>query len=266
MNAHPDTAPAWRADRTGTPLLAWRGKQLAMLAGKIDAVLAAWASDWGIPPALCTAVDCIPAEDAGGVGWQGLGGAESGAAWVHATEEGRAQLAGALFRGAPQATPLIEEIAQACRSDAVSRLRSLLALPDMGPCAGPAHSALSAWSGSLVVSLPFGARLLLAADVVRKLVAAAGSAPPAGRAVASGALQGIPEAIGDRELRIEVSLEGCDIEIGALQDLQLGDVLRLRQGLDKPASVSVADGTPVFSGFLVRSRGRKAIELACVTS
>ena len=135
----------------------------------------------------------------------------------------------------------------------------------MGPCAGPAHSALSAWSGSLVVSLPFGARLLLAAGAVRKLVAAAGGAPSGPRR-ATGALLGIPEAIGDRELRIEVSLEGCDIEIGALQDLQLGDVLRLRQGLDKPASVSVADGTPVFSGFLVRSRGRKAIELACVTS
>lgn len=116
-----------------------------------------------------------------------------------------------------------------------------------------------------MVSLPFGARLLLAADIVRKLVAAA--APPATRAVATReTLLGIPEAIGEKELRVQVHLAGCEIEIGTLQDLQVGDVLRLRQGIDKPASVSVEDGTPIFGGFLVRSGGRKAIELACVTS
>lgn len=265
MNPSADTAPAWRADREGTPLLAWRGEQLAMLAVKIDAVLGAWASDWGIPPALCTAVDCSAVEGAGDAPWQGLGGAESGAAWIHWTAEGRAQLAAALFRGAAQLTPLIEEISGACWSDALSRMRSSLALPDVGPYAAPAASTLSAWSGAVVVSLPFRARLLLAAGAVPKLVAEARGAPAA-RPVASRPLLGIPEAIGERALRIEVHLEGCDIEIGALQDLQLGDVLRLRQALDKPASVSVADGVPVFRGFLVRSRGRKAIELACVTS
>jgi hypothetical protein len=238
-----------------------------MLAGRIDAVLGAWAADWGIPPALCPGVDCRALEDAAQpVPWQGLGGAPCGAAWTHSTGESRALLAGALFRGAPQMTPLIEEVAQACWNDALSRLRSLLALPDRGPCPDPAPSTLSAWSGSVEASLPFGARLLLAAGAVGLLIAAAGNASSAPRVVASGPLLGVPEAIGERELRIEVHLEGCDIEIGALQDLQLGDVLRLRQGLDKPASVSVAGGTPVFSGFLVRSRGRKAIELACATS
>lgn len=237
-----------------------------MLAVKTDAVLGAWASDWGIPPALCTAVDCSAVEGAGNVPWQGLGGADSGAAWIHWTAEGRAQLAAALFRGATQVTPLIEEVSGACWSDALLRMRSSLALPGMGPYAAPAVSTLSAWSGAVVVSLPFRARLLLAADAVRKLVAEARGAPAPARPGASRPLLGIPEAIGERALRIEVHLEGCDIEIGALQDLQLGDVLRLRQALDKPASVSVADGVPVFSGFLVRSRGRKAIELASVTS
>ena len=266
MNARPDIAPAWRAGWTATPLLAWRREQLVRVAARIDEVLATWSSDWGIPPALCAAVDCSPVEDAGTFAWHGLGGADAAAAWIHSPNDARAQLARALFREVPQVTALVEEIAQACWSDALSRLRSLLALPDMGRFTGPALSTLSTWSGAIEVSLPFDARLLLAGDVVRKLVAAAVSAPAAGRAMASGSLHGIPEAIGDRELRIEVRLEGCDIEIGALQDLQLGDVLRLRQGLDKPATVSVADGAAVFSGFLVRSRGRKAIELACVTS
>lgn len=237
-----------------------------MIVVKIEAVLGAWALDWGLPPPLCTAVDCSAVEAAGELPWQCLGGAEAGAAWIDSTAEGRAQLAAALFRGAAQVTPLIEEIAGACWSDALSRMRSSLALPHMGSYAAPAASTLSAWSGAVVVSLPFGVRLLLAADAVRKLVAGARGAHAADRVVASGPLLGIPEAIGERELRVEVHLEGCDIEIGALQDLQLGDVLRLRQALDKPASVSVADGAPVFSGFLVRSRGRKAIELACVTS
>lgn len=266
MNARPDIEPAWRADRTGTPLLAWRGEQLAMLARRIDAVLGAWASDWGIPPGLCTAVACSPVDAAREAPWQGLGGAEARGAWIHSTGDTHAQLARAVFPGVPQVTALIEEIAQACWNDALSRLRSLLALPDMPPCAGPSPSTLLAWSGTVEMSLPFGVRMLLAAAAVRMLVAAEGIAPSTGRVLASGGLHRIPEAIGDRQLRIEVQLEGCDIEMGALQELQLGDVLRLRQQLDKPAPVSVADGATIFGGFLVRCRGRKAIELACVAS
>lgn len=237
-----------------------------MLAGRIDAVLASWASDWGIPPALRTAVAFGPVEAAGEVPWQVLGGAGTGAAWTHSADDTRTQLARALFRGLPHVTALIGEIAQDCWSDALSRLRTSLALTDTGACAGPAASTFSAWSGSVALRLPFGAHLLLAADVVRPIAAAEATAPATARVLASRPLLGIPEAIGNRELRVEVQLEGCDIEMGVLQDLQLGDVLRLRQQLDKPASVSVADGAAVFSGFLVRSRGRKAIELACATS
>jgi flagellar motor switch protein FliM len=65
-------------------------------------------------------------------------------------------------------------------------------------------------------------------------------------------------------LPLQVRLEACEVDIGRLQDLQPGDVVRLPHRLDAPAAVVGPGGQPLFGGYLVRRRGRKAVELAPV--
>ncbi|HEY0824824.1 MAG TPA: FliM/FliN family flagellar motor C-terminal domain-containing protein, partial [Ramlibacter sp.] len=122
---------------------------------------------------------------------------------------------------------------------------------------------LSPWSGSVLVSLPGGARVLLGAALVRILVAWADDAG-ASQAAWSAPTPRVPvdRALAGIALNLQVHLEGCELSVGSLQDLQIGDVLRLQHRVDAPAAVTLPDGAPLFNGFLARTRGRKAVELA----
>lgn len=262
MNARSEAGRAWQRDVPARALRAWSGEQLSLLARNAGDVLSGWAADWGLAAGWSDPVCCTPAQ-AGPGAWTCLGGEGDMAAWTGSGDGWVSELTAALFGGTPQVTPLLQEIADACREDALGRLRSFLHLPAHGVPAEPSAALLSSWGGAVVLDLPFGWRVLLACGLVQAATAAAkGASASQARGPQRAALSAIGDAIGARELRMQVQLEGCEVDIGTLQDLQVGDVLRLRQGLDLPAAVSLAGGAPICRGFLVRSRGRKAIELA----
>ena len=85
-----------------------------------------------------------------------------------------------------------------------------------------------------------------------------------GRSSPPAATVNVASVVADFPMRLRVQLEACELDVGSLRELQVGDVLRLRHRIEMPAWVHTAGGDPLFSGFLVRSRGRKAVELAPV--
>jgi hypothetical protein len=137
-------------------------------------------------------------------------------------------------------------------------------VPGAAECVPPPRGAWRPWSGALLVSLPLCGDVLLDAALVRAVLPARPVA--AGAAGARAPLVPLHRAAAALTLPLQVRLEACEVDIGNLQDLQPGDVVRLPHRLDAPAAVVGRDGQPLFGGYLVRRRGRKAVELAPVAA
>lgn len=82
------------------------------------------------------------------------------------------------------------------------------------------------------------------------------------RGVVAGRLekQLLIELCGHQRMPFEVTLGCAEIEIGALSDLAIGDVIRLDSDIDKPLRVT-AKGENFGEAFLGALEGRKAIQL-----
>jgi flagellar motor switch protein FliM len=65
---------------------------------------------------------------------------------------------------------------------------------------------------------------------------------------------------------VEARLLACELDVATLQRVRIGDVVRLPHPLDRPLTVHGADDRSLFTGFLARSGGRKAIELASLAA
>lgn len=244
----------------------WPARQLEMLAAALREALARWSNDWGIAlDAEC--VRCAPAgaECAGFESSRCMVSAAQAKAWVAASPGLRDRLATQLFGGPGQAGGIATEVAEACEEDVLARLAEALGL-ELAHADGssPAPRSLSRWRGYVLASLPFRASLLLDDAVVRVALSARGEEPEAGAAPRADAPPLVPllDAVTGQPFPVRVHLEACEVEIGVLQDLRPGDVFRVKHGLDAPALVRTAAGDPLFRGYLARSGGRKAVELA----
>jgi hypothetical protein len=264
MSAREQASGPWHAHVAARPLVAWSNSQLGLLGRSVDRALARWAADWGLRAPWTAPVRCAPPAQAEGFAWEWLAGAGETASWTCSGKSAAQELTRALFAGVADATPLLLEIGQACWDDALGRVRAVLPLSAAaGAPEEPGAWAFTPWGGSVVVHLPGGARLLLQAAMVRACLDAADTAPQPATPVKGGpATVPVERALAASGLQLQVQLDGCELDVGSLQDLQVGDVLRLRHALDAPAAVSLADGVPLFTGFLARSRGRKAVEIA----
>jgi hypothetical protein len=123
----------------------------------------------------------------------------------------------------------------------------------------PDASAWNRWNGAVVAQLPGCGLLLMQAGVVRAMAR--------GRGLRSGETGGQPlvalrDALRAAPMQVQVELVGCELEVGELQALQVGDVVALRHRTDAPAFLCRSGGDVLLSGWLARTRGRKAIELA----
>jgi flagellar motor switch protein FliM len=115
----------------------------------------------------------------------------------------------------------------------------------------------------LLVTLPTGARLLVDAGAVEQVLRSrAPSELLASNAASPVATVPVLKALAQAKMTVQVRLQGCELDAGSLQALQLGDVIRLRHGLQTPAVITNGSGRELFSGWLARSRGRKAVQLA----
>ncbi|QJW85531.1 FliM/FliN family flagellar motor switch protein [Ramlibacter terrae] len=75
-------------------------------------------------------------------------------------------------------------------------------------------------------------------------------------------LSGAVDAVGMLPIELNVQLAGCEIDIGTLQGLQPGDVLRTQHSVDAPATVTDAAGVPLFRAYPGRRAGSRSVALA----
>lgn len=241
----------------GKPLCFWRDGRLRALAARIDTALNGWSHAWGLPAAASATV-CVPAtaqEELSPV--RSLGRHGDAAGWMLDNGPRRCGTTAPLFSEAPGAASIAAELAQACDSDFLSRLRTALALEETAPEAPPVH-AYRPWSGWVLARLPREVVLLLSPQVVASVAGQPAASSPAAKGEPVVAVR---EALAATPCRIRVELEECEFGLGVLNQLRCGDVLRLKHRLDAPAIARHADGHALFDGYLVRRGSRRALEL-----
>jgi flagellar motor switch protein FliM len=131
----------------------------------------------------------------------------------------------------------------------------------------PDRAVFQPWSGGVLLSLPNAGALLpsllLNPQCVRVLLGSQASHPmvPERARRAPPITVTVEQALAGHTLPIQAELAGCELDLGTLQSLRLGDIVPLPHALDEPLLVS----TPVYgtfcAGFLGRQAGSKAIEL-----
>jgi hypothetical protein len=248
----------WRSAPQATAVLAWRDADADRVAGIVATALERWAMDWDLPAPAATPGRCLPASanPQQGSAWRPFARSEAGTAWIHGPAERECLVPVSWLPEVPATTPVVQAVEAERERDVQARIASALQLePASAPCLLP-DTVWSRWSGALVAQIPGGCSLLLEAGVVRRLLG-----PPVSRP-ARRALVPVDAAMAARPLRVEVELDGCELPLGELAGLQLGDVLRLRHPVDHPARVRHAGADFLFHAWLARSRGRRAVEFA----
>ena len=254
-------ASPWLPPSRARPLRAWRRDQIAALENVLQRVLDAWSRDWGVlPPAMPLAGEIWRDVVGCDAEWNALraGGGLPGA-WLRAPSD--ADLLAALGTG-----PVAQSVRTACLRDAALRIAVALDLPTVSDAepSGPSADLARSWSGAVCVQLHTAAHwlLVIGAEQLRTVLQGLpGARPPAGPRTARRALVHVGQALAARPLPLQVRLDGCELDLGALQSLARGDVVRLRHALTQPAHVTDGDGCSCLAGYLASRGPRKALAL-----
>jgi hypothetical protein len=231
--------------------------------------------DW-IPAAVPVSdgATCGLAHDGRGLAqlqWEPLGGRGRAAAWIEVRQRPVDNIQEALFGADRLQTPLgpREGVAPAVAAQAwsalICTLREALCLDCDGGQPSPARSIFKPWSGCVLVSpqsaVPLAQSLLLNADCVRALLGLPEVSGGDGAPQSNAGTSSLEEALAGHSLLIRAELAGCELDLGELENLRIGDIVPLAHALDEPLLVSTPDDDPFCAGFLGRHAGSKAIEL-----
>lgn len=260
-----------------SPLRWWTAPQLDALASCLDAPWRQWLADWGLAPqGGGVAVQCMQAHEAhdlAALQWELLGARSGAVAWIAVgSQHGPAAMHSALFGMPGQALKqpvegIAAEVAGAAWRDAQHRLAQALMLDEPAGVAPPPASLLKPWSGAVVATLSLrGAAVhaMLGAQTVQAWLVAHGgglATTTAARAKAAGNLEPVAQALAARVLPVRAELDGCEIGLGALQGLRVGDVVRLSHALDAPLRMVGPGREHLGGGWLGQRAGVKAVEL-----
>jgi flagellar motor switch/type III secretory pathway protein FliN len=230
---------------------------LSRLNRAATAALEEWRLAWGSGRAAAR-VDCARAwELAKGApvfedGWECWECAEGSPPWLGASPALAAATGSLLFGGS---APLAAQVARRAADDLVGRL--LVRFGGGEPRRANGAPALPGaffqpGSGTAVLDLEMP-------DAKLRIVARAPHAAPPPRAPApvgelQGAMHGVPVTLG-------VELAELDMELGTLQSLEAGDVIRLPLEIDQPLRIAAPDGRTVCFGDLGRLQGCRALAL-----
>jgi hypothetical protein len=248
-------ASPWRDAAGALPLRAWSDLQRDAVAAAAARVLAEWERAWGLP-ASHQAVRCaVAAAECEGGSWQWLGTRGAASAWFERRSSFDALLAQGLWDAPATDAPIARVVQVQCAQDLLARMATALRL-ERAPLSGTPVPCGGAWSGALALALPWDVAFLLDAAAVASLLAVAVPQP-----VSTRALVPLQQALAGSAMKLRVHLADCEIAVGGLGELQVGDVLRLRHPLHAPAQVRDADGRALFDASLVRRGGRRAAQL-----
>jgi hypothetical protein len=250
-------AGPWRTSQSARTLYWWDQRGLDRAAGELRQLFETWSAAWGVGEVTARCHGSVSATAATTM-WVRFGAAGSELAWLTQERE-EAELLPALFSGAGPFGPLSRAVAQACRQDLHGRLAKLLGVSASTGASTPPGYLAHAGSGVLEARLsgPLQGCLRIAPEAAARWRVSSRhpvvrNAPP---------LVPATTALAMRPVALDVQLEGCELEVGVLQGLQVGDIVCLEHALERPASVRHADAT-LCGAFLGRRQGHMAVELA----
>lgn len=244
------------------PLRAWSADGLRRMCACVDAALAAWSAAWGMDLSGEGTSCVVPGRQADPARSVLLGRRGESAAWLLDRADILSCIHLRLFGCTPSCGTIAEEVALSCRRDLLGRLRGTLGLGDAEVAEELPVDARRPWSGWILARLPLEIDLMMSPQAVQPMLGE-GAGPLSQKASAEAQpLVPLGAALATAAFQLHAELEGCELGIDVLQDLQPGDVLRLRHPLDAPALVCSDGGGILFSGFLVRRGARRALELA----
>ena len=245
-----------------TRLYGWTAGQLDAVAATLAPVWTDWLADWGVKadaPLHCGAVEAGEQE----AGWVVIGQREDRRAWLAAASA--ESLIGAALFGAhlPAKPSAASSVADHALRDLTKRLSAALHLELADRLAGDDLPSRSTWSGTVLVALPFARPLCLLLNAA--CVALIAPAAPATHLTDNGMrrceLVPLESAAARQIVRLKVELYACELDLGTLQALHVGDVVQLPHALDVPVQVLSGERRLLCDAYLGRLGSRKAIEL-----
>ncbi len=272
-------APATIADPGRVRSLRWRSDAaLLAAADKLHRALGPWAEGWGVSLQDVQARNAAPGDVPASSSQQHRLAAGAARLWqLGGVGVGSAALASMLF-GEPPAdarggSSLADELASRAWQDLLDAVSAAFPLTESASPTAVVDDTERAWSGA--VRLDFAVRsdgvessfcLRLDAALADAWCSgglsagAARSTPPRAPAVAVAAV------VADRPVRVSVHLSAVELNLGALQSLAVGDVIRLPHRLDEPLQVNVdlddaPSRTALCRAHLAQKHGRLVAEL-----
>ena len=254
----------------------WSPTQLNEMACRLQATWQAWLREWAVlPDRDLLDVRCALAWEAepslSGGQWATLGSGGSACAWSHAPGDSAPVTSSALFgsiigdRPESANTPVASAVVRQANSELLGAVRDRLGLGLSSSEIAPSASLFRPWSGAVVVSLGSeiagGHLMLLNPEAVNQLIVGYQQKPAA---LPQDAQLPPPVAVivalADKRVTVQVGLAPCELDLGALCGLRIGDIIPLPHLLDTALTVSVG-GDPLCTGFLGRQGAARAVEL-----
>jgi hypothetical protein len=250
-----------------TPIHWWSPEQRDAMAVAVAPAWGEWLRQW-LPAgsrriARCA---CRLAWELGGdaaAHWTSLGRSSSGAAWIRWVDE-REGAHYAMFGCSAGAAPVSRALARDAAADAERRLREAMGLDDV-TAPPPAPFLFRAWSGAVVVTLAADDLALI--ELLVDSATASALLPPALRVPSAppiglrSKLIPVEHACAPQPLKAEIRLACCELDLGTLASLRVGDIIPLAHSLESALDV-VVEGQVLCAGYLGRRGNSKAIELA----
>ena len=259
----------------------WAAGQLDLICKKIDAVNADWSKDWlangesHSAQAKLASVSLNKQETL--AVWRQVSGAGAQVFWMQIPPRHLEHLQDVMFSASGSTSisskskgAIGKSVASQAWEEYLGKLSDLLSPAQVDMSAGvPPQNLFKAWSGAVQLEMQWcGVKLvlvlnqacveqLLGPDVLaegenkRKLL----------RTAPTSKLHSIAQAVQHKRVRIRVELSPCDIELGNLQQIQVGDVIPLPHGLEQPLQVKFASGEALCLAFLGTRENKKAIEV-----
>lgn len=269
------------------PLRSWPASAREKLQARMVALHQDWATEWlpahdgGVNESKMAIGDAMtPPSNEDEVRWSFAPAARRASSPSAASEAPDAQpvafIASALFgddNGLPRSVGaslprIVDGIALAAWNDWLQRLGNafggFVLTHQNAPMSLGAEASSHAWSGALQAQWPWCGgtwTLVLPYDAITALVGPLEATAPISHD-APAPKEALDRALAGEHMTLRVLLDGAELSLGQLQDLQINDVVPLAHRLDAPAQVVGLDGSTVCHGWLGRSENHMAIELA----
>lgn len=258
--------------------LRWRTEaELDDLRQRLDAQVALWCGQWGVPLARAKVLNAWSEPHVLHAGWRVLAHSGRGEAsvWMMEPPDWATQLERWLFGPAPipfDGAASNDRVSASLAGVAVRALRHSLAVwlggtaaDATGEPARPDAADFRPWSGAVAASITWRAG---SRDSTVRLHLSAPAVPvtpplrPSPRPV-QGALVPLPSALSDRPIRVRAMLSDVEIPLSDLMNLAVGDVVLSAHRLADtvPVCPATGDPAPMYQARLVQHLGHMALSL-----